>query len=73
MGSVWLQLAEEATTQSGAEMTTRFGIESVRTEHGRLVSLGVDIGILEHVDGVLDYFDFVDPDGNLLSFYSLRT
>lgn len=52
-------------------MVTRFGVENVRKEHKRLASLGADVGVLEGVDDVLGYFDFVDPDGNLLSFYSL--
>ncbi len=73
VGSVWLQLGEDVTTRFGAEVVTRFGIESVGKEHGRLASWGVDVGMLEHVDGILDYFGFVDPDGNVLSFYSLQS
>lgn len=38
VGSVWLQLGEETTTRSGAEVVTRFGVESVAKEHDRLVS-----------------------------------
>jgi hypothetical protein len=39
-------------------------------ERTRLARLGVAVGLLEHVAGAVDYFDFTDPDGNRLSLYS---
>ena len=73
LGPVWLQLGEEVTTGSGAEAVTRFGVADAKSEHSRLASLGVAVGPLEHVDGAVDYFDFADLDGNVLSTYSMTS
>ena len=73
VGPVWRQLGEETTTRSGAEVVTRVGVDCAGREHHRLASSGVDVGALEHVGGLLEYFDFVDPDGNVPNFYSLQS
>ncbi len=70
LGPIWLQLGEEPTTRSGAEIVTRFGVADAASERDRLADLGVRVGPLEHVEGAVDYFDFVDPYGNMLSVYS---
>ncbi|MDA3644601.1 VOC family protein [Saccharopolyspora indica] len=71
LGPIWLQLGEEPTARSGAEVVTRFDVADVAAERDRLVGLGVEVGPLEHVPGAVDYFDFADPDGNRLSLYTL--
>lgn len=70
LGTIWLQLGEEPTTRSGAQVVTRFGVDDVAAERERLVGLGVEVGPLEHVPDAVDYVDFLDPDGNQLSFYT---
>ncbi len=70
IGSVWLQLGEEPIERSGAEVVTRFGVRDAAAERDRLIGLGVETGPLEHVPGAVDYFDFLDPDGNKLGCYS---
>lgn len=70
LGPVWLQLGAEPTDRSGAEVVTRFGVPDAGAEHVRLRGLGVDVSALEHVPEAVDYFDFADPDGNVLSIYS---
>ncbi len=70
IGPVWLQLGEEPAARSGAQVVTRFGVADVARERNRLEQLGVAVGPLEHVPGAVDYFDFTDPDGNVLSMYS---
>ncbi|GAA4705355.1 VOC family protein [Pseudonocardia yuanmonensis] len=70
VGPAWLQLGADSTARSGAEVVTRFGVDDARRERERLVELGVAVGPLEHVPGAVDYFDFTDPDGNVLSMYS---
>ena len=70
VGPIWLQLGEETTIRSGAEVVTRFGVADASRERERLEAVGVAVGPLEHVPGAVDYFDFSDPDGNVLSLYS---
>ncbi|GMA33684.1 VOC family protein [Litorihabitans aurantiacus] len=71
VGPVWLQLGSEPTARSGAEVVLRLGVTNAALEHERLMSLGVAVGPLQHVESAVNYFDFVDPDGNRLSIYSL--
>ena len=70
LGPLWLQLGQEGTARSGAEVVVRFGVPDATSEHERLVGLGVAPGPLQHVEGAVDYFTFSDPDGNRLSMYS---
>ncbi|MDA3626013.1 VOC family protein [Saccharopolyspora sp. WRP15-2] len=70
LGSIWLQLGEEPTARSGAEVVTRFSVADAAAERERLAALGVDVGPLEHVPDAVDYFDFRDPYGNQLSLYT---
>ena len=68
--SLWLQLGEEPTVRSGAQVVVRFGVDDAGRERQRLEQLGVAVGPLEHVPEAVNYFDFRDLDGNVLSFYS---
>lgn len=70
LGSIWLQLAEGSTRRSGAEVVTRFGVSDAGAERERLIGEGVEVGPLEHVPDAVDYFDFLDLDGNAFSFYA---
>lgn len=69
VGSIWLQLSEGSATRSTAEVVVRFGIDDTSKQRERLQSAGIAVGPMEHVPGVIEYFDFTDPDGNKLSFY----
>lgn len=71
VGPIELQLSEEPPERSGAQVTLRLGVPDAAVEYQRLTGLGLTLGPLEHVPGVVDYFDFTDPDGNALSLYSL--
>ena len=66
VGPIWLQLGKDSTVRSGAEVVTRFGVADASRERERLEAMGVAVGPLEHVPGAVDYFDFTDPDGNVL-------
>lgn len=70
VGSLWLQLGEELTARSGAQVVVRFGVDDAGRERRRLEQLGVSVGPLEHVPDAVNYVDFRDPDGNVLSLYS---
>jgi catechol 2,3-dioxygenase-like lactoylglutathione lyase family enzyme len=67
---VWLQLAEDPDGASGHGPVVRLGVRDVAAERARLARLGIHVGGLEQVVGVLEYFDFTDPDGNRLSLYA---
>ena len=75
LGPIWLQLSEEAaalenSARAGAEVVTRIGVADITAERERLLALGIDVGELHHVEGMIDYVDFADADGNALSLYT---
>lgn len=69
LGGIWLQLVRSLTGRSGGAIV-RLGVGDVARERARLARLGVAVGELERVEGVLEYFDFADPDGNRLGLYA---
>nr|WP_300148573.1 VOC family protein [Propionicimonas sp.] len=69
VGGIWLQLGQAASGPAGTAAIVRFGVQDIAVERVRLASLGVAVGGLDRVDGILEYFDFSDPDGNRLSLY----
>jgi lactoylglutathione lyase len=71
LGPIWLQLGVEPTERTGAQVVVRFGVPDAGAAHARLVALGVDVGPIEHVPDAVNYFDFRDPFGNVLSCYSI--
>ncbi|HEV7950005.1 MAG TPA: VOC family protein [Glaciihabitans sp.] len=71
VGPVELQLSVDPVERSGASVIVRFGVDDAPAAHQRMSELGIAVGELEHVENVVDYFDFADPDGNQLSIYSM--
>ena len=70
VGPIWLQLIAEPVLRNGAQPVVRFGVIDAEVERERLLRLGLPAGDLQQVEGVLEYFEFSDPDGNLLSMYA---
>jgi catechol 2,3-dioxygenase-like lactoylglutathione lyase family enzyme len=64
-GDVWLQLLE-APANAGTAIL-RIGVSDVEAQREHVASIGVEVGDVEHVEGVIKLCDFRDPDGNLLS------
>lgn len=44
----------------------RYGVNDLEAERERLQEVGVGLGDVETVPGVIRFFDFQDPDGNML-------
>jgi len=70
VGGIWIQLYEDEDAEENP-VSVRFGVDDVRAQHTRIGALGIDIGPIECVDGAVDWFDVRDPDGNVLSLFSL--
>ena len=69
VGGAWLQL-EEGTARPGG-WTFRIGVQNLKLERSRLVELGLQVSDVTDIPGVIQFFDFADPDGNKLSIYEL--
>jgi predicted enzyme related to lactoylglutathione lyase len=70
VGGIWIQLYEDESAEDNP-VSVRFGVDDVAAQHARIGALGIDIGPVECVDGAVDWFDVRDPDGNVLSLFSL--
>ncbi|MCJ1715672.1 VOC family protein [Microbacterium sp. M1A1_1b] len=70
IGGIWIQLVEDPDAEENP-VVVRFGVDDVVAQHTRIAALGIDVGAIERVDGAVDWFDVHDPDGNVLSLYSL--
>jgi catechol 2,3-dioxygenase-like lactoylglutathione lyase family enzyme len=66
----WLQLGEGEVTVSSTAL--RVEVDDVDAEFARLTELGLVVEDIIRIPSVIDFFEFRDPDGNLLSLYSLR-
>ncbi|WIA99949.1 MULTISPECIES: VOC family protein [unclassified Curtobacterium] len=70
VGGIWVQLFVDPDAEDNP-VSLRFGIDDVRAQHDRIAALGIDVGPVGCVDGAVDWFDVRDPDGNVLSLFSL--
>jgi predicted enzyme related to lactoylglutathione lyase len=70
VSGIWIQLCEDERPEDNG-VAVRFGVDDVAAQHARIAALGIDVGPVVHVPGAVETFDFRDPDGNLLSLYSL--
>ena len=70
VGGIWIQLYVDEQAEENP-VSVRFGVDDVAAQHARVGALGIDIGPVECVDGAVDWFDVRDPDGNVLSLFSL--
>ena len=66
--SFWLQLFELDAEESSSK-SVNFETENIEQSHELVLSLGVEAGQIETVPEAVQYFEFSDPFGNLLSFY----
>ena len=68
LGVIWLQLTTSPDTagQDGIRLT--FSVEDAAQEHERLADLGMTVTELERVEGAVEFFELVDPDGNRIGF-----
>lgn len=66
--SFWLQLFELEVEDSSSK-SVNFETDNIERSHELALSLGVHAGQIETVPGAVQYFEFSDPFGNLLSFY----
>ncbi len=66
--SFWLQLFEIDIEESSLK-SVNFETDNIENSHKLVLSLGVEAGQIETVPEAVQYFEFSDPFGNLLSFY----
>jgi len=65
--SFWLQLFQADAEESSLK-SINIETDSIEQAHALVSSLGVEAGAIETVPDAVQYFEFSDPFGNLLSF-----
>jgi len=68
LGPFWLQLAESPDTAGIDGMSLNLSVADATAERQRFAGLGLAVSELQHIEGVVDYFELTDPDGNTLGF-----
>ena len=68
--NAWLQLDDTGYLPAGTSIL-RFETKDLKAAHKLVGTLSTDVGAIEAVEGVVEYFDFKDPSGNRLSFVQL--
>ena len=71
LGPVWLQIFP-AESGGASQLAVRFGVEDVLAEHQRLAGAGLEVEDVVRVEGTMEFFDLRDPDGHLLTVYTIR-
>ena len=67
LGAFWLQLAASSAAGSGG-ISVNISVESAAAEQCRFVNLGLTVSELERYQGVVEFFELTDPDGNKIGF-----
>lgn len=69
LGPVWLQLFQKPAVPGDGAL--RFGVADLEAQRARLKKMRLKAEEITDIPGIIRYFDFSDPDGNLLSMYQL--
>lgn len=67
LGAFWLQLSVSPVTGAGG-ISVNISVESAGEERRRFVDLGLTVSDLEIYEGVVEFFELTDPDGNKVGF-----
>lgn len=68
LGAFWLQLAESPDAAGGEGISVNISVADARAEQARLDGLGLDTTPVQRIDGVVEFFELSDPDGNKIGF-----
>ena len=68
LGPFWLQLAESPGRAGVEGVSVNLSVADASGERQRFLGLGLPVSELQHVEGVVDYFELTDLDGNTIGF-----
>ncbi|SDQ56825.1 VOC family protein [Microbacterium sp. cf332] len=68
LGRVWLQLARDPEHAGSAGVSVNLSVTDAAAEHARFAGLGLDVSDIQRFEGVVEFFELTDPDGNKLGF-----
>jgi len=68
LGPFWLQLALAPELAGHDGISVNISVDSASTERDRLAALGLDVTDVQRVEGVVEFFELTDLDGNKIGF-----
>ncbi|MCR2784534.1 MULTISPECIES: VOC family protein [unclassified Microbacterium] len=68
LGSFWLQLAFAPELAGVDGISANISVEDARGEHRRLNGLGLEVSPIQRFEGVVEFFELTDLDGNKIGF-----
>lgn len=74
VAGTWLQLWEagELERAAGEQTTVRIGVTGLARERERIERLGEQPEPMVSIEGLIDFFELRDPDGNAITLYELH-
>lgn len=73
LGAFWLQLASAPELAGHEGISVNFSVKDASAEQQRFAERGLTVSELQHFDGVVDFFELTDPDGNKIGFVTELT
>ncbi len=68
LGSFWLQLALAPQLAGQEGLSVTISVEDASKEQASFVERGLGVTEVQRVEGVVDFFELTDPDGNRIGF-----
>jgi len=73
LGSFWLQLAESPDSSGAPGITVTISVDDAAATHRDLAAKGLAVSDVQRFEGVVEFFELTDPDGNIIGFVTELT
>jgi len=68
LGAFWLQLAAAPDQAGGQGISVNISVADAADVRQDLIGKGVSVSELQRYEGVVEFFELTDPDGNRIGF-----
>jgi predicted enzyme related to lactoylglutathione lyase len=68
LGPCWLQLALDPDRAGQSGTSVNLSVPDATAERERMARAGLTVTDVRHFEGVVDFFELTDPDGNTIGF-----
>ncbi|AWB86663.1 VOC family protein [Mycetocola zhujimingii] len=68
LGAFWLQLALASEFAGNEGISVSISVADATAQRESFVTLGLEVTPLQHIEGVVDFFELTDLDGNKIGF-----
>ncbi|MFC4555374.1 VOC family protein [Georgenia faecalis] len=68
LGPFWLQLALAPELAGIAGISVNISVDDATAEHRRFTEMGLQVTPVQRFEGVVEFFELIDLDGNAIGF-----